>query len=536
MGTKGYDQEVSGWLDEVQKSRGADPDTTLIYCNKIEEYAREQKDEWLLGYAFYHSGEVYYLRNDLEQMFHSMFRSLSYLEHTGQYGLLVRGYNILAITAMNQGNAPFALDYYLKGLNYCEKYDLFDVGIMIRINIGTMYNNCGEYAQAAHYLEESYTLLQQYREIAEYYNALMSIYIGMINSCIYRQQLDRAIDYMSRIRSECGDYMQEEDRLVYACSQARIFQLQGKSRQRDEAISNVHELICQQMPLLDIFDDLYEYCLMLLGLERYQELRYILEQLETMARNADSGNMQKRILTLKARGFLKEGDEEGYRQITVHLFELEEALEKESRRMVLHMLSVRRELEESQRYRRRMEQENRKLLERSQTDPLTGLANRFHLNSYVEEKFATARENVEPFGVEILDIDYFKQYNDNYGHQAGDSCIRAIARILQKMEETGKIFCARYGGDEFIVIYEACSRSDVERLTRELKQEIEDLSMKHEFSQAASIVTISQGICFDIPGPEQKAEDFLRAADQMLYRVKEQSRNSILIGGCKGDV
>ena len=532
MGGMGYNQRITNWLNEVQKSRGVDPDTTLISCKKIEEYARGQKDEWLLGYAFYHSGEVYYLRNDFEQMFHSMFRALSYLEHTGQHGLLVRGYNILAITAMNQGNAPFALDYYLKGLSYCEKYRLFDVGIMIRINIGTLYNNCGEYNQASRYLEEGYGLLRQHREIPEYYNALMSIYIGMVNSCIHRQQLDRAMEYISRIHSECKEFMQEEDRLVYACSQARVFHLQGKTRQRDEAIAKVHTLVNQQMPVLDIFDDLYEYCRMLLELEQYEELRYLLEQMEAMAQKADAGNMRKRILTLKARVCLREGDQEGYRQITVQLFELEEALEKESRRMVLHMLSVRNELEESQRHRRRMEQENRRLLKRPQTDPLTGLANRFHLNSYVAESFARAKEQGEALGIEILDIDYFKQYNDNYGHQAGDGCIQAIARILQKMEDKGDIFCARYGGDEFIVIYESCSREDVEQWTVELKQEIKTLGLRHEYSQAGSLVTISQGICFDVPTPEDTAEDFLLSADRMLYQVKEQGRNNISIGDC----
>lgn len=532
MGGMGYDQQVSDWLNEVQKSRGADPDTTLVYCKKIEEYAREQKDEWLLGYAFYHSGEVYYLHNDFEQMFHSMFRSLSYLEHTGQYGLLVRGYNILAITAMNQGNAPFALDYYLKGLSYCEKYCLFDVGIMIRINIGTLYNNCGEYNQASRYLEEGYVLLQQHREIPEYYNALMSIYIGMVNSCIHRQQLDRAMEYIRRFHSECEEFMQEEDRLVFACSQARVFHLQGKVRQRDDAIAMVHTLVNQQMPVLDIFDDLYEYCLMLLELERYEELRYLLEQLEAMAQKAEAGNMRKRILTLKARVCLREGDEVCYRKITVQLFELEEVLEKDRQRMVLHMLSVRNELEESQRHRRRIEQENRRLFKRSQTDSLTGLANRFHLNSYVAESFARAQERGEALGIEILDIDYFKQYNDNYGHQAGDICIRQIARILQKMEDKGDIFCARYGGDEFIVIYESCSREDVEQWTKELRQEIEELGLRHEFSQAGSLVTISQGICFDTPATEDTVEDFLLAADRLLYQVKEQGRNNIRIGDC----
>lgn len=111
-----------------------------------------------------------------------------------------------------------------------------------------------------------------------------------------------------------------------------------------------------------------------------------------------------------------------------------------------------------------MEEANIRLLEKSETDALTRLANRFRLNDYLDQVFEKALSEQTPLAMEILDIDYFKQYNDNYGHQAGDECIKRIAKQLELMQND-MIFCARYGGDEFIILYQNMTekRSDMRR-------------------------------------------------------------------------
>ena len=200
--------------------------------------------------------------------------------------------------------------------------------------------------------------------------------------------------------------------------------------------------------------------------------------------------------------------------------------------MVGSILDMRHTLEETARRRQAIEQENRLLLRKSETDALTGLANRFRLNDVSEEAFECAMNDGQGLAVEILDIDYFKQYNDNYGHQAGDSCIRQIASVLQGMEKKGNILCARYGGDEFIVLYQNCTRDRVLQLAEELKSTIMELAIEHRYSQALPIVTVSQGICYDVPQSGRKVWDFLHTADKMLYKGKKISRNSIYIGYC----
>ena len=134
------------------------------------------------------------------------------------------------------------------------------------------------------------------------------------------------------------------------------------------------------------------------------------------------------------------------------------------------------------------------------------------------------------FAVEILDIDYFKEYNDNYGHQAGDHVIIQIADVIRKFTEEHDGFCARYGGDEFIIIYENVDIKTVISYAEQLKEKVMELGIEHEYSKALPFVTISQGACCDMPQKNYRVWDFLRRADDMLYHIKKRCRNNYCIG------
>lgn len=102
--------------------------------------------------------------------------------------------------------------------------------------------------------------------------------------------------------------------------------------------------------------------------------------------------------------------------------------------MVANMLYVRNSLECANEKRKKLEEVTLELVKKSETDPLTNLANRYRLSDYSEKVLEDCLANGQPLSFEILDIDYFKQYNDNYGHQAGDECVKAVANLLRGME------------------------------------------------------------------------------------------------------
>ncbi|MGP1403227.1 MAG: diguanylate cyclase [Catonella sp.] len=174
--------------------------------------------------------------------------------------------------------------------------------------------------------------------------------------------------------------------------------------------------------------------------------------------------------------------------------------------------------------------ENLVLQKKSEIDALTGLPNRMSYDEYCIELEKYLHANQKTLGVEILDIDYFKQYNDNYGHQNGDACIKMIAGELKKLvQENPKIYVARYGGDEFVIIYPGLLFSEVENFVKSLKRNVQANAMEHKYSKAASVVTVTQGICFDVFTPEKTIADFLKRADGALYEEKKIGRNSFRI-------
>ena len=175
-----------------------------------------------------------------------------------------------------------------------------------------------------------------------------------------------------------------------------------------------------------------------------------------------------------------------------------------------------------------IQKENQILLEKSERDPLTKLPNREKLNNYSELAFNRAFENKTSLGVEIFDIDYFKQYNDTYGHQAGDSCLKKITKLLHKLMNNG-IFCARYGGDEFILIYENMTDDEIMSIAKKLQQDVLDLNLKVEGPHEYINITISQGIRNSVPKEGNKIWDYFYVADAAMYRVKKDKKNDILL-------
>lgn len=524
-----YNEVVGAWLKGVLRSRGVNAELTLKYCSDIEQYAEKMDDVKLLGFAYFYSGETYYLLNDGENLFRCITRAITYLDQAEQWELVAKAYNIMAITSLNRGNAPIAMDYYLTGLGYCKKYHLRQEENIINLNLGSLYLSNGQYVQAQKYLEEAGKYVREDADSEVYYSLMSCIAINLGRCYLLREMPERVQENLDYVDRECWEHLQKSEKLYVLCFKTRFYHETGRISRRDECIARIHQNVAGDMAVMDIFDDFYELCQLLLEINNEEVFWDIVNILEKLTKNANLINLQRKIISLKIKYYRNHQDNAGYLQAAGLYYELTEVMERENQYMIANMLSVRSSLEQANEKRREMEQVNEKLQEKSETDPLTHLANRFRLNDFSEEAFGRAAERDRAFAVEILDIDYFKQYNDNYGHQAGDECIVMIAEELKKMQGD-RIFCARYGGDEFIVIYEGMTEQEVFAQAEQLRQRILDRKVEHVYSRALPVVTISQGICYDVPGEQNRSWDFLHAADALLYLVKRKSRNNISMG------
>ena len=173
-----------------------------------------------------------------------------------------------------------------------------------------------------------------------------------------------------------------------------------------------------------------------------------------------------------------------------------------------------------------LEAANRQLAQISMTDGLTGLANRRRFDEALAAEWARARRNGQPLALILIDIDYFKPYNDHYGHLAGDACLRQVATVLRAHVRRPGDLVARYGGEEFAGIAADTGAPGALRLAETTRAALEALALPHEPSPMGR-VTASFGVAVMVPDGNAGPEELLRLADEALYRAKAEGRNRV---------
>ena len=184
---------------------------------------------------------------------------------------------------------------------------------------------------------------------------------------------------------------------------------------------------------------------------------------------------------------------------------------------------MRQKLKESE---KQLEVANVELEHLAMYDQLTGLANRRNFDETLERQFGLAKRNKSPISVIICDIDFFKIYNDTYGHQKGDDCLAVIASIIGEVPHRPTDKACRYGGEEFTVILPDTNLEGGLLIAEKLRKAIFDKNVKHEGSTVASCVTLSLGLA-TYNGQFKTEGGLLKAADDALYRAKENGRNRV---------
>ena len=157
-------------------------------------------------------------------------------------------------------------------------------------------------------------------------------------------------------------------------------------------------------------------------------------------------------------------------------------------------------------------------------DALTGLANRRHFDAQLDSLWGSARAASRPVTAMLIDVDYFKAFNDTYGHQAGDEALRAVARTLAA-EAGGSALVARFGGEEMALVAIGLAEHDAEALGQRLRRAVEALEIAHTGAPGIGKLTVSVGGTCIVPLPGRSATGALQLADQNLYAAKRQGRN-----------
>lgn len=190
-------------------------------------------------------------------------------------------------------------------------------------------------------------------------------------------------------------------------------------------------------------------------------------------------------------------------------------------------------LETEIRYRQAVEAElieaNRRLKVLANLDGLTQVANRHRFDEYFEREWLRSQRERTELAVVLCDVDYFKRYNDRFGHQAGDLCLKQVAQGISSVIKRPADLVARYGGEEFVVILPQTTAETALHMAETIRFQIARLNLEHPESDASDHVSLSLGVTSVVPNVQSTKEQLLSTADQALYQAKLQGRNRAVL-------
>ena len=525
MNIRNFDTEIQALYEEVLTTRSSMSNSYINACNRFIKRAKQADDISLLGCAHYFLADAYYLLSTDYRKFNSnLLKAIEILQDCGENEYLARCYNLIGIDSLNHGNPELALDFFLSGKRSCEGMDS-EVSGFIDFNIGQIYYDSGDPKQALNYIRSAYKLIRKNKKDSLYYRNIIfcycfeaDCYMGMdkpdsVKKCLL------AIDKLEENHKASRDFI---NGITATDIRTRAYHYLGDMVSFQRYASRLLTLIQNDKHPLDNMEDIFIMCRFFIKIGWIDEAVRIVDNAERSLADFNIAHLKKDYAKLKCELYECLGDQKKKYLALDEFFKASNDEEKERLSNYRFFTDIRNKLYD-------IEKENIVLQKQASTDSLTGLGNRYGLNKFADAAFEKAFDLKRSLAVEILDIDNFKQYNDTYGHQAGDECLTKIASIIHDLTKDNELVHAfRYGGDEFVIIYESMTDREVMEYATMLRQSVVDLKLLSKYSEKG-IVTISQGIRNSVPAETTKLWDYMYAADNALYQVKEHTKGEIIM-------
>ena len=535
MNVRKYDNHVQHLIDELFEKRGKYDPTIVRTAEKLLREARKLQDDALIGFTCYYLAEASYTFSlDHDKFKSTVVKAMEHLQLASEFSLLGKCYNLLGIDALLHGTVSLGMDYLMTALRYCNSNDESNLRGVVNSNIGHIYADLGDYTEALRYLKDAIADIQRYPDDQMYLRDMLLCYTMEGNYYLKQNHhLEKArscLKKASRILEQFPKPRDVNDELLLSILRIKVLHYSGLLQERDTEIRNLLDLLRSFQGYADLAEDICDIGLFLLEIGDLAGTSVLITLTEPSFRNLNVPSMKIQFIQLKIEYYTRAGQEKERLSTAGLYYELSQRVKLNEAVSYKFSIDVRRSMEEMRICQEKIQQENLRLMRQAEYDQLTGLPNRYHLNRFSEQAFDRAFQNQTSLAMEILDIDYFKEYNDTYGHQAGDVCLQQIAEQIRRLTRShSSVYAARYGGDEFVIIYEGMTDDEVTTLASSLRNSIHDLAILHEASKVDSCITVSQGIRNSVPKDGNKLWDYMYTADNALYSVKKHKKGEIVL-------
>ncbi|WP_287388426.1 GGDEF domain-containing protein [Lachnospira sp.] len=516
-----YEQGIIDQIELMDKIRFESPLKTIELACDFKKIAEKNSDINLMGYADFYIADAYLTLGEFDNAinyFNKAAREFDAVDNIYKRGGCLNSLGILYAT---RGEIVYSLDNFKEAASLAEKSNDDFVAALAYENYAEISDNIKdsnismEYAMKAykHILKCNQNPRQKTIEII-ILTTLAKLYyrFGLYDDT--KKKIDQIEDIVRKHPDEklCVDFY--ITKLIYTNK------VSSSKEEKEICLKEAVKAYYDTEYKVDYFLYIFDFLHFLKRTDRKDILLPLVEDFDESVKGMDFPYIQTRILDFKISLYDEEKDKDKLYKELIRYRRYNNSYKMLTTNSIRKYISIQNSLEDSKRA-------NELLKEQVGIDELTGLSNRWRLSSKVEALLTRAVTEKKNYAVEMLDIDHFKQINDENGHHVGDLCLIIVATALKAIE-SDDIYCFRYGGDEFLIFYLGYSDEKILEMANNLRDSILEMSELRDLPY----VYISQGICSGIPEKKSKVWDYSSKADTAMYSAKRGLGKHIKLVNC----
>lgn len=516
-------------LLQIENWKNGNLDVLLSLSQELIDQSRDEKDSDLYVRGNYFASYACLRKGKLDKTMHHSLEALKFVNRQNEPELFAKINNTMGVLNYLDKNEMMALDYYLEGLEIAKIHKLEACISTFLVNIGSLYQSLNQHEKAISYFIESENIPENLMKEEEYQHKQIHVYLNLAISYLHLERFHYAEKYIEMVFQNELNYKGGSLQFISRCVWCRVKLRLGEKALVSEHLLNLVKSFSNPVEEIEYVKDMEEFYFLLKEMGQYEYLDQVLTQFESYIKTQNSKSLMIQALEMRLDYCLACGEKEKYKELCMKYFELNQQLKSEQNEKGIKALETKFILQKREQMVVENEKTKEQLQKKSEEDPLTHMANRYRLEKYFISIIDDLRMKESLLTVGIIDVDYFKQYNDCYGHVKGDECLRRIADVISSFVDNIHGVCARYGGDEFVVVLPKLNRTEVEDLAEGIMKSIRMLKIDHKKSNISPVVTVSQGYYVSRTVIETSLENYIENADKSLYFVKNEERDSFCI-------
>ncbi len=521
---------------EIVQVKKTNPKKAIRLCAQLRKKAKEDGDEQQVAVADYYAADSSCACEEYAKCIELASRCISPLQKYKRFDILADVYNLRGVSYTVMGDNQKALTDFLLAISYSKKKK---EKLVMENNIGVLYFDFENYAEAYKYFERVYS------STIKYYNLetgevskncpSISIMVTLINMADVLAQLERydeALVYLDRIDQYIAVFKDravsvKENQILYKICHAKIAFGQQDLKEALRYSWEIIDLLNNQKLDADSSHDAQRLIPYLTKYGFLKEAKILLDNIYENANRFNTTAHWVEYYTCAIDYYKAEQNIAKLIESYDQYFYYAKEKEVENNKKFVRDIETKISLEKIRTKQKESEEKARYLKLLSETDGLTGVLNRYSMNKMCDDLFKRAQVEGKYMGLMLFDVDCFKEYNDTYGHVAGDECLKAVSAVLNEFSDAHH-FVARYGGDEFLLMAFDQTNEDMEQVANEIKDKIHALKMEHKNSKnEEKIVSLTIGVTNHIPKSDETVLDEIQMTDEALYTAKKIKRGTI---------